>query len=237
MPTARNRLAPAAPASSPRGTERRALLLVGAAGVLLAVLWLGPLPEVARRSFAWHMILHLAVTSVAGPLLALGIVAWRPSSRGSRPVLLGLLASGAEMAVVWGWHIPALHERAALGDGAFVLQQASFLVGGMLVWLVAFGERSRAATGAGVLVMLLTFVHMTMLGMLLALAPELIYSPVVCQGSFGLGPLEDQRLGGTLMAALGGLPYLIGGLVLAARLLGDSGLDAGAPSHGGTRAG
>jgi putative membrane protein len=213
-------------------------LLIAAAALVLAVLWLGPLTGMARRSFAWHMILHLAVTSVAGPLLALGFVARLPASGiGRRPLVLGLVASAAEMAVVWGWHLPPLHEWAALGDAAFALQQASFLLGGMLVWLVAFGDRSRAATAAGVLVMLLTFVHMTMLGMLLAFAPTLIYSPVVCQGSFGLGPLDDQRLGGALMAAAGGLPYLVGGLALAARLLRPTGLSADAPNPAGRRAG
>lgn len=220
MPAARNRLASALPIALPRGGHEGGLLLIGGAALLLTVLWFGPLPEVARRSFAWHMILHLAVTSVAAPMLALGIVARFPASRGSRPILLGFLASGAELAVVWGWHLPALHEFAAFDDRAFAVQQASFLFGGMVVWLVAFGDRSRAAMGTGVIVMLLTFAHMTMLGVLLVLAPELIYSPLVCQGSFGFGPLDDQRLGGTLMAAFGGLPYLAGGLLLAARVLG-----------------
>lgn len=54
-----------------------------------------------------------------------------------------------------------------------------------------------------------------MLGVLLALAPKLIYAPELCIGGFGLDRLDDQRLSGALMAVGGGLPYLIGGTALA----------------------
>ena len=38
-------------------------------------------------------------------------------------------------------------------------------------------------------------------------------------GPFGLDPLEDQQLGGVLMALGGGLPYLVGAALLTHRLL------------------
>jgi putative membrane protein len=60
---------------------------------------------------------------------------------------------------------------------------------------------------------------MAMLGALLALAPELLYSPELCLGAFGVERLDDQRLGGALMATLGSLPYLAGALFLVHRLL------------------
>jgi putative membrane protein len=193
-----------------------------AAGLaLLAALWLGPLPALARVAFAPHMILHLGVTAAAAPLIALGLVrVARASLRLRRPLAVALGAAAVEWAAVWGWHAPALHARAALSDGAFALQQASFLAAGMGVWLTAFADRSRTGAAAGVLAMFLTFMHMAMLGVALALAPRLIYPLWLCGGAFGLDPLDDQRLGGALMAVLGGLPYLIGGLILASRLIG-----------------
>jgi putative membrane protein len=51
---------------------------------------------------------------------------------------------------------------------------------------------------------------MTMFGMMLTLAPILLYDPDLCRGAFGLDRLQDQHLGGVLMAVGGGLPYLIG---------------------------
>jgi putative membrane protein len=87
--------------------------------------------------------------------------------------------------------------------------------------MVSFAGGSRAAFGIGMFAMLLTFMHMAMLGVLLALAPNLLYAPELCLGAFGLDRLDDQRLGGALMAVGGGLPYLIGGVALAYRFIAD----------------
>jgi putative membrane protein len=214
------------PASAPRrsGARRRRLAWAAlAAGIaILALLWLGPLPGMARRAFSAHMILHLGVIVVAAPLIALALLGL---SRGAqdlgRPVLLALGASLFELLVVWGWHAPALHEAAAARWPVFVVQQASFLAAGILIWSASFAGGARAATGVGVLAMLFTFMHMAMLGLLLSLAPALLYAPEFCLGAWGLSPLDDQRLGGAMMAVLGGLPYLAGGLVLAYRLVSD----------------
>jgi len=190
--------------------------------MVLAALWLGPLPAISRHAFSWHMILHLGVGLVAAPLIAIGAIRCGGGFGEPRhPLLLGCTASLVEMVVVWGWHAPLLHEAAALDERMFAAQQLSFLFAGMIVWGASFSGSSRAAAGAGALALLLTFTHMVMLGMLLVLASHLIYSPIVCQGSFGLGPLEDQHLGGALMAVGGGLPYLIGGTVLFYRMIAD----------------
>ena len=42
-----------------------------AAGVLtLALVWLGPLPEMAPRHFSAHMVMHMGIVAIAAPLLA-----------------------------------------------------------------------------------------------------------------------------------------------------------------------
>jgi putative membrane protein len=167
------------------------------------------------------MILHLGVMVVAAPLLAAGLARLRPQPADTPLVGLALAGALVELAVVWGWHAPALHEAAGFVPRVFVLQQASFLAAGILVWLPALAAEGRAASAAGTLAMLMSFAHMSMLGILLATAPRLIYAPELCLGGFGLGPLDDQRLGGVLMAVFGGLPYLAGGIFFAGRLLSD----------------
>ena len=189
--------------------------------LILAALWLGPLPAMSRRAFSPHMMLHLGVAVVAAPMIAIGLARARLGVDLERPLLLALAASALEMVVVWGWHVPALHEAAALDDRFFVAQQGSFLLAGVFIWLVSFSGGSRAACGIGMLAMLLTFMHMAMLGVLLSLAPQLLYAPELCLGAFGLDQLDDQRLGGALMAVGGGLPYLLGGIVLAYRFIAD----------------
>lgn len=203
--------------AKPRPGAAAGLGPVAAGVLLLLALWLGPLPGMARISFSAHMVLHLAVMLAAAPLLALGLARAGMAPPQAGPLIpLALLASGVELLVVWGWHAPALHAAAALRPPVFAAQQASFLLAGLALWLASAG-RSRRGAAAGVLAMLMTFMHMSMLGVLLALAPQL-YPPGVCGGLFGLEPLADQQTGGALMA-VGAFGYLAGGVVLARRLL------------------
>ena len=206
-----------------RATQRLvAFWPLGLGALVLMLLWLGPLPAMSRRAFSAHMTLHLGVAVVAAPMVAIGLNRARFGLAGAQPSLLtAFVVSAFEMMVVWGWHAPALHEAAALDDAGFVAQQLSFLAAGVGIWMVSFAGGSRAAFGIGMFAMLLTFMHMTMLGVLLALAPDLLYAPELCLGAFGLDRLDDQRLGGALMAVGGGLPYLIGGIVLAYRFIAD----------------
>lgn len=188
--------------------------------LVLALCWLGPLPAMSRTAFSAHMLLHLGVTALAAPLLAIGLA--RAGLRLGRTDRAGkwlLLAFSAEMVVVWGWHLPALHEAAALNVWAFVLQQASFLAVGLAIWLLGFAARSRFDIAGAMLGFFLTFAHMTMLGILLVMAPKLIYPAELCLGAFGFEQLEDQRFGGLLMASWSAIVFLTGTLVLGARLL------------------
>jgi putative membrane protein len=192
--------------------------LPGAA--VLAAAWLSPLPALAGSGFSAHMTLHMAVVAVAAPLLAVGTAGGRfdPVRRwpGAFPAVP---ASLVELVVVWAWHAPALHHAARHSSWGFALEQASFLASGLVVWWAAFGGTARgrqARAGAGVLALLLTSMHMTLLGALLALTPR----PLYAHGpATGLTPLEDQHLGGAIMILVGGLSYLAGGLWLCARLL------------------
>lgn len=188
--------------------------------VVLAACWLGPLPAMSRTAFSAHMLLHLGVVALAAPLLAIGLA--RSGVRVDRLRHLGswtFMVFTAEMLVVWGWHAPALHEAAALNVGVFVVQQASFLAVGLGVWLLGFASRSRRGLAAAMFGFFLTFVHMTMLGVVLIMAPRLIYPAELCLGAFGFEQLEDQRFGGILMAAWSGVVYLGGCVALGARLL------------------
>jgi putative membrane protein len=132
-------------------------------------------------------------------------------------VLLGpLAASLLEFLAVWGWHLPGPHEAARAAFPFLVLEQGSFLLTGLLVWLSCLGAEGERR-GGGIVALLLTSMHMTLLGALLTLAPRPLYNHEAC---LGLTVLEDQSLGGVVMLLVGGAVYLTGGLVLAARLLG-----------------
>lgn len=192
-----------------------------AAGVLLlALIWLGPLLAAWRDSFAAGMVAHMGVVAVAGPLIAIGLPArWRP--RAGMPAALPVLASLFELIAVWGWHAPAMRAVAEASVLGTVVEQATFLAAGVLLWSTSFaapGERTHALAGAGALLM--TSIHMTLLGALLSLSPRPLYGSedVTCFGTV-IGAAQDQQLGGIIMLAVGAIVYLAGGLYLVGRVL------------------
>lgn len=208
--------------TSERAASANIWLLAGT--LILAGLWLGPLPAMSRTAFSAHMLLHLGVVALVAPLLAVGLVqAGLKLNEHMRSWMA--LAFAMEMVVVWGWHAPFLHEAAARNVWVFVVQQLSFLLVGLAVWWVGLAAQRRKDQVTAMLGFALTLMHMTMLGVLLIMAPELIYPADLCLGAFGFEQLEDQRFGGVLMAAWGGLAYLVGGIVLGYRLLGEGRAD------------
>jgi putative membrane protein len=195
---------------------RHILLALGL--LVLAAAWLGPLPGLAARSFAAHMTLHMTVVAVAAPLLALGAAGGFLDPALRIPGLLSPVpASMVELVVVWVWHAPALHHAARHSAAGLVLEQGTFLASGLLLWCSTVGGgQPRRRRAAGVVALLLTSMHMTLLGALVALAPRALY---MHGGGTSNGALEDQQLGGAIMLLVGGLVYLAGGLGLSVDLL------------------
>jgi putative membrane protein len=198
---------------------RRALLILGL--LVLAIVWLGPLPQLARDAFFAHMTMHMAVVALAAPLIALGIAGARfdPTRKAPR-WFAPIPASIVELLVVWAWHAPALHHTARHQSTALAAEQGMFLLTGLFMWLSAFGGddwNNRGRRGAGVIGLLLTSMHMTLLGALLALTPRPLYAHAA--GFGGLTSIEDQHLGGAIMLAVGGVSYLAGGLWLMGYLM------------------
>ena len=191
--------------------------------VTLAAAWLGPLPRLAPQYFSAHMTMHMAVVAVAAPLIAFGAAGSRFDLTHRYPsVFSPIPASLLELLVVWAWHAPVLHHAARSSTGGLVAEQGMFFLSGVLVWLASFGsETARAGirAGAGVVALLLTSMHMTLLGALLAMAPRPLYVHDPAGGAAAAWALDQQHLGGAIMLAVGGVSYLAGGLWLSRRLL------------------
>jgi putative membrane protein len=212
---------------------RTALAVAGVA--VLTCVWLAPLDRLAPGPFSAHMAVHMAVVAVAAPLLALGVAGsrldpFRKFPRLAAPIPLSVL----ELAVVWVWHTPALHHAAHHSGAWFAVEQGMFLLSGLFLWLSLFGGEARITRnrcGAGVVALLLTSMHMTLLGALVALAQRPLYGRVhaTARGP-ALSALDDQQLGGAIMIVAGGVAYILGGLWLSARLLRDGGAKAEANS-------
>lgn len=195
----------------------RTLPLIAGLGVL-ALAWSGIATHFVPP-FTAHMIMHMMVVAAAAPLLALAVVGTRYDVSPRLPLLFAPLpASLFEFVAVWGWHAPALHGFARTNAVGTTLEQASFLAAGFILWLACIGEQG-GGRAAGVLGLLFTSMHMTLLGALLALAPRALYDHAHQGAAGSLTAIDDQNLGGVVMLAAGGAAYLIGGLILMARLL------------------
>lgn len=176
-------------------------------GVSLCVgFWTLPLGAWMGAAFPVHMLRHMGLVAVAAPLLAIGL----PWLRGAFavPALIGAVV---EFVVVWAWHLPGLHAAAQTTGLGFFIEQAMFLLAGLMIWGGALAAHPLIGAGA----MLLTTMHMTLLGALLTLAPRDLYA-AIC----GRAPnLDGQQVGGLLMLGIGTPVYLFAGLILMARAL------------------
>ena len=166
--------------SGGRRGRTRAYWLLGAGAGTLAVVWLAPLERFVPGPFSAYMTMHMGVVAVAAPLLALGVAGRRADPVRRAPALFAPVpAAAVELLVVWSWHAPALHQAARTTSWALALEQGMFLLSGLLVWLAAFGgyvRRRAERRAAGVVALLLTSMHMTLLGALLALPPRPLYT-------------------------------------------------------------
>jgi putative membrane protein len=207
---------------------RRASLVIGAG--IMAASWLG-LADLARESFAAHMTVHIALVAVAAPLVALALAGTAADPVRLAPALLAPIpASMIELVVVWGWHAPALHQAARQHSWVFAAEQISFVAAGIWLWLAAIGgdrEQRRMRAGAGIAALLLTSMHMTLLGALFALAGRPLFSHAPPTDGFShtsalrLTMVADQQVGGVIMLLVGGASYMAGALFLTLAALGS----------------
>tara|TARA_R110002072_G_scaffold224324_5_gene381374 strand:- start:1421 stop:1996 length:576 start_codon:yes stop_codon:yes gene_type:complete len=175
--------------------------------LVLAGLWALPMQGWLAADFPHHMLRHMGLVAVVAPLLVLGFPRLA-SVFGVSP----LVGTVVEFAVVWGWHIPYLYGMAKLHVVGMAAEQASFLLAGLLVWAGAFRAHQPLAGAGG---LLLTSMHMTLLGALIILAPRDLYA----SSYGGLADLTAQQLGGLLMLGIGTPVYLIAGLALVRQVL------------------
>lgn len=211
---------------------------VSAAGLLIALLALvSPLDALADQLFAAHMAQHTLLTLVAPPLLALGqpaaLLLGLPKSaqRGighTLRVLPGLRAIGRNAtrpgvawlllaATLWGWHAPGLYSAALEHEMIHAAQHLSLIGTGLLFWWAALRTYGDAPErrGAAVLYLFTTALHSGLLGALITLSPTAWY-PLYAGRSeaFGLSPLADQQLAGTIMWIPAGLVFLFAALAM-----------------------
>jgi len=189
---------------------KRASLVAGLA--LLPPGW-----AIAPMGMTGHMTGHMIAVAVSAPLLAFGL-AGRPLDPARRwpRVVTPMAMMLFELLAVWSWHLPVLRRLTVDFPAIAATEHAIFLAAGLLLWSAAIHAPNRAA---GIGALLLTSMHMTLLGVLICLAPRPLYAMHHHAVPFDLDALADQQIGGVVMLVIGGASYLLGGLALLAGLL------------------
>lgn len=212
---------------------------LGLAAVLVALV--SPLDAVAGSLASAHMLQHMLLVMVAGPLLAWGRpvatilrtspLAWRKAGgrwrrrAGLTPHRLRLmrhqgLAWLTLTAVMWVWH-SAYFYGAALGSRpVHALEHATFFFAAVWFWSVVFEAVwvPRRSLGMGVILLFTMAMQGVLLSAVMTFAESPWYAPYLDTTSqWGLEPQADQQLAGLLMWIPSGLIYTGAALALLLR--------------------
>jgi putative membrane protein len=185
-------------------------------GVALLVLALAsPIAELGEeRLFSFHMLQHVLLGDLAPLALLLGL---------TRPILRPVLVYGHRLRALahplvalplWAinlcvWHLPVLYEAAVRHEAVHALEHACFFVGGTIMWLPVletlpapewFGTGWKFGYIAAVRIV------ETVLGNVFLWAGHPFYRVYVDDPrQWGISPLHDQGLAGTVMMIEGSL--------------------------------
>jgi putative membrane protein len=183
-----------------------ALVLLAAAGVM-------PLED---EFFFVHMLQHVVlgdlaalafVVGLTGPLLR-PLLAVGPLSR-LRVLAHPLVALPLWAASLYLWHLPALYEAAVRHDAVHALEHFFFFGTGVLMWAAVVEVLPGPewfGTGAKFAYVLVVRLVETVLGNVFIWSGDVVYG-VYDDGveRYGIGPLQDQGLAGTIMMVEGSL--------------------------------
>lgn len=211
------------------------------AGLLTAaVAMASPLDTLEATSLSAHMVQHVVLLSIAGPLLALGTpiptLLWAlPPAARSRALTAGRRMArqhdrhlpawvvgslAVEAAVMWAWHVPDAYEAAVRNGAVHAAEHTCFLLSSTVAWWsIANGRRSRR--GAAAIAALIGSLPGMALGSAMVLAPNPWY-PIYVTTSRAAA-LSDQEVAGVIMWAFGGMAAVIVGAGLFASWLRAAG--------------
>ncbi|HEY7003903.1 MAG TPA: cytochrome c oxidase assembly protein [Gaiellaceae bacterium] len=189
------------------GAKRRHKLCF-AAGLLLALATVAtPVATVALHYLvSAHLLQNVVLAEWTPALLVLGV----PPRLGAaiaeyrlvRALTRPFVALPLWLATYALWHLPVAYEAALHHRIVLDAEHLSYLLAGLLLWWPVFQEEPwRLPSGGKAAYLFAAFVLASPLGLLLALLPSPIYDTYVhAPRLWGISAIEDQQLGGTLMA-------------------------------------
>ena len=167
--------------------------------------------------FSVHMVQHLVLTLVFPPLLLYGIPGWLLRPLLKRPAVASLaraltkpwVAALLFSASIVAWHLVPLYDLMMRSHEVHIATHLMFMVTATLMWFPVKSrvpELPRLQPLPGILYLFLVCLPMQAVGALITFADAVLYPWYeVAPRTWGLSPLDDQRLGGLLMWIPGNL--------------------------------
>jgi putative membrane protein len=210
-----------------RPFPRSAAVAFGCALAVIAGVLLGPLDGLADASLAWHMVQHLALVSVAAPLLLLGApvrlalgalppraavpLARALNSRPMRVLAHPAVAWAQFVLVMYGTHFSPLYEAALESEAVHACEHALYLASALVFWspVLAVAPAPHAPPHpVRVAMLFLALPASAFLGFAFYVGKHVLYAHYAARA----GALGDQIAGGAVMWIAGGTPLLLAAL-------------------------
>jgi putative membrane protein len=209
-------------------------VLWGAGIALLAIALLSPIDVLGEQLASVHMIQHLLIADLAPICFTLGLTKWilRPITkrihrieRKAGPFGHPVFGVVAYVGAMWLWHLPTMYDAALRNSSVHVLEHLSFGAAGLLYWwhlLSPIRSRMRLGGLGPIMYMASTKIMVGFLGVLLAFAPDLLFTYDWSGTRLGLGALDDQHVAGLIMALEQSLVMGVALAYLFFRMLAES---------------
>ena len=203
----------------------RIACFVGGLVVLLGSLN-GPIHDLSDYYlFSIHMVQHLLLTLVLPPLLLAGTPGWLLSPlvrhptvrRVARVVTHPIVAGGLFTVTLAAWHTVPAYELMMEDHDVHIFTHLLFMVTAVIMWWPVMSpvpELPALGLGARMLYLFVVGIPMQLVAAIITFADSVLYKwYAVAPRTWGLSPLDDQKLGGLLMWIPGNL-YLFGAIAV-----------------------
>lgn len=174
---------------------RRSGVFCCAGWLVASAAFISPLCALSVALFSARILQHMILVLVAAPLIAMGL----PRSTQDRHPWRLWVAAAAFFLALWYWHMPIPYDDTFVSTPLYWIMHVTLFGSGILLWRELLNHPPRW-TGQALAAGALTFVHMGLLGAVLTLAERPLFSwHLTSTQVWGLSPLQDQQLGGSLM--------------------------------------
>lgn len=196
------------------GTHATALSTAGAGWAISALALVSPLCALSVSLFCARVGQHMVLILGAAPLLALATP--EVSARWARPGIWTAVCGF--LIALWFWHMPGPYDATFDSTLTYWVMHLTLFGSAVLLWR-ALLRSPRQISGDVLLAGVLTSMQMGFLGAILTTASHpLFFRHLATAQLWGLTPLQDQQLGGTLMWVPGIVLFLWAALYAMGRL-------------------